>query len=95
MKPPLKSGHAGRGWHEGFMAGQAMLTFPTLQSSSYACTVCANSETIIDDLFELLNQVKPSKVVVNIGQHNVSSSTLADKEKCIQFLLVLLLVAKY
>lgn len=39
---PLKSGHAGRGWYEGFMSRQAVLTLRAPQSLSYAWAVCAN-----------------------------------------------------
>ena len=38
---PFNSGHAGRGWYEGFMARQPILTLRTLQSLSYARAVCA------------------------------------------------------
>ena len=37
-----KSGHAGRGWYEGFMACQAILTLCTPQPLSYASAVCVN-----------------------------------------------------
>ena len=46
----FKSGHAGRGWYEGFMARQAILTLRTPESLSYARAVCANKETM-DDFF--------------------------------------------
>ena len=47
---PFKSGIVGRGWYEGFMACQAILTLRTPQPLSYARTVCANKE-IIDFFF--------------------------------------------
>lgn len=33
---PFKEGHAGRGWYDGFMARQAILTLHTPQALSYA-----------------------------------------------------------
>ena len=41
---PFKSGHAGRGWYEGFMARQPILTLHTPQSLSYACAVSAKRD---------------------------------------------------
>ena len=41
---PFKSGHAGRGWYESFMARQAIITLRISQSLSYAHAVCANKE---------------------------------------------------
>ena len=43
---PFKSGIAGRGWYEGFMACHVILTLRTPQPLSYARTVCANKEII-------------------------------------------------
>ena len=66
---PFKSGHAGRGWYEGFMARQAILTLRTPQSLSYARAVCANKETIdgffakLGAIFGQLNLIaKPSQI---------------------------------
>ena len=61
--------HAGRGWYEGFMARQAMLTLHTPQSLSYARAVSSNKETI-DDFFAKLGTIygqlnliaKPSQI---------------------------------
>ena len=66
---PFKSGHAGRGWYEGFMARQAILTLRTPQSLSYTRAVCANKE-MIDDFFANLGAIfgrlnlitKPSQI---------------------------------
>ena len=41
---PFKSGHAGRGWYEGFMSRQPLLTLRTPQAMSYARALCANKE---------------------------------------------------
>ena len=66
---PFKSGHAGRGWYESFMARQAILTLRTPQSLSYARAVCANKGTIDDffakvgAIFGRLNLIaKPSQI---------------------------------
>ena len=48
------SGHAGRGWYEGFTARQATLTHRTPQSLSYARAVCSNKETMEDSLPRLV-----------------------------------------
>lgn len=45
---PFRSGHAGRGWYEGFMSRQPLLTLCTPQAMSYARAVCANKERIHD-----------------------------------------------
>ena len=66
---PFKSGHAGRGWYEGFMARQAILTLRTPQALPYARAVCGNKETI-DDFFAKLGAIfgrlnlitKPSQI---------------------------------
>lgn len=50
---PFKSGHAGRGWYEGFMSCQAVLTLRAPQPLSYACAVSANTETVDDFLLNL------------------------------------------
>ena len=53
---PFKEGHAGRGWYEGFMAWQAMLTLCTFHPLSYARAVSSNKETI-DDFFAKLGAI--------------------------------------
>jgi hypothetical protein len=53
---PFKSGHAVRGWYEGFMTRQPLLSLRTPQSLSYAHAVCANKETI-DDFFAKLGAI--------------------------------------
>lgn len=66
---PFKSGHAGRGWYEGFMSRQALLTLRKPQALSYSRAVCGNKETI-DDFFAKLGAiygrlnliVKPSQI---------------------------------
>ena len=55
---PFKSGHVGRGWYEGFMSRQAILTLRAPQSLSYARAVCANRDTI-DDFFAKLGAIFP------------------------------------
>jgi hypothetical protein len=47
---PFQSGHAGRGWYEGFMSRQPLLTLFYPQAMSYARAVCANKERI-DEFF--------------------------------------------
>lgn len=66
---PFKSGCAGRGWYEGFMARQPILTLRTPQALSYARAVCANKDTINDffaklgAIFGRLNLIsKPSQI---------------------------------
>lgn len=66
---PFKSGHAGRGWYEGFMSRQPLLTLRCPQAMSYARAVCANKERI-DDFFAKLGAIfgrlnlisKPSQI---------------------------------
>ena len=62
---PFKSGHAGRGWYESFMARQAILTLRTPQSLSYARAVCAIDDFFakVGAIFGRLNLIaKPSQI---------------------------------
>lgn len=43
---PFKSGHAGRGWYEGFVARHPILTLHSPLPLSYAHAVCANKKII-------------------------------------------------
>ena len=47
---PFKSGHAGRGWYEGFMSRHVNLTLRVPQPLSYAHAVSGNKDAV-DDFF--------------------------------------------
>ena len=66
---PFKSGHAGRGWYEGFMSRHVNLTLRVPQPLSYARAVSGNKDAM-DDFFAKLGAIygrlnlisKPSQI---------------------------------
>lgn len=52
-KHPFKSGHAGRGWYEGFMARHPKLSLRTPQALSY-CRASSSEKKTIEDFFAKL-----------------------------------------
>ena len=74
---PFKEGYAGRGWYEGFMARQAILTLRTPQALSYARAVASSKETIDDFfaklgvIFGRLNLIAKPSLVFNADESGV------------------------
>ena len=90
---PFKSGHAGRGWYEGFMSRQPTLTLRTPQPLSYARAVCANRDTIMDffaklgAIFERLNLISKPSQIYNTDETGVNivhkpSKVIAQMGRC-------------
>ena len=75
---PFKEGYAGRGWYEGFMARQAILTLRTPQALSYARAVASSKETIDDffaklgAIFGRLNLIAKPSLIFNADESGVS-----------------------